>query len=146
MGLWNAPRLQPDHAMLAVKSALDMINRLEKINAQLTAQALPNIRYGIGVNTGEGIVGEMGSTFRKQYDAIGDSVNTAARLCSAAGGGEIIISQNVWEILGDRLEVEETEPLTLKGKSERLRTFRVIALRETALVAADVVETATSTA
>lgn len=139
IGVWNVPRLQPDHAMLAVKSALDMVNRLDKINAQLTALHLPNIRYGIGVNTGDGIVGEMGSSFRKQYDTIGDSVNTGARLCSAAGGGEIIIGQNTWEMIGDRLEVEETEPLTLKGKSAKLRTFRVIGIRETPLVAADVV-------
>jgi adenylate cyclase len=146
MAVWNAPRLQVDHPMLAVKSALEMVNRLDKINAQLTARHLPNIKYGIGVNTGEGIVGEMGSTFRKQYDAIGDSVNTAARLCSAAGGAEIIIGQTTWELLGDRLEIEETEPLTLKGKSARLRTFRVISIRDTPLVAADVVDVEEKTA
>jgi adenylate cyclase len=146
MAVWNAPRLQADHAMLAVKTALEMVNRLDKINAQLTARHLPNIKYGIGVNTGDGIVGEMGSTFRKQYDAIGDSVNTGARLCSAAGGAEIIIGQATWEILGDQLEVEETESLHLKGKSERLRTFRVIGIRETPLVAADVVEAAAAPA
>jgi adenylate cyclase len=146
MGVWNAPRVQADHPMLAVKSALDMVNRLDKINVQLTSLHLPNIKYGIGVNSGEGIVGEMGSTFRKQYDAIGDTVNTAARLCSAAGGAEIIIGQPTWEVLGDRLEVEETEPLSLKGKSAKLRTFRVIAVRDTPLVAADVVEAAATTA
>jgi adenylate cyclase len=128
MALWNAPRYQENHAMLAVMSALDMISRTERINEQLRAQGLPAIGYGIGVNTGEAVVGQMGSSIRKQYDVIGDAINTGARLCSAAGREEIIIGENTWELIGDRLVVEETEPLKLKGKSRPFRTFRVIGI------------------
>jgi adenylate cyclase len=130
MAIWNAPGYQENHPLLAVKCALDMIDRIDRINRQLLAKGLPAIRYGIGVNTGEVVVGQMGSSLRKQYTVIGDTVNTAARLCSAAGGGEIIIGEETWEAIGDQLVVEETEPLPLKGKSKRFRTFVVLALRE----------------
>ena len=80
-----------------------MVARMDYINEQLRARGLPAIKYGLGINTGEGVVGQMGSSFRKQYDVIGDVMNTAARLCGAAGGGEIIISESTWELIGDRL-------------------------------------------
>jgi adenylate cyclase len=130
MAIWNAPRYQADHALLGVRCALDMVARTETINQQLTARGLPRVRYGIGVNTGEAVVGQMGSSLRKQYTVIGDTVNTGARLCSAAGGGEVIIGQGTWEIIGDRLEVQETESLRLKGKSSPLRTFIVLAIKD----------------
>lgn len=132
VAMWNTPIDQPEHPMLAVKSALEMVNRIDKINSQLAAKELPLIKYGIGVNTGDTVVGQMGSSFRKQFDVIGDAVNTGARLCSAAGGGEIIMGQTTWERIGDQLVLEETEPLRLKGKSQPLRTFRVIGLLDAA--------------
>jgi adenylate cyclase len=128
MAIWNAPRYQENHALLAVQSALDMIARMDRINEQLLAQGLPAIGYGVGVNSGEAVVGRMGSSIRKQYDVIGDTVNTAARLCSAAGRGEIIIGETTWEMIGDRLLLEETEPLRLKGKRRPFRTFRVLGI------------------
>ncbi|MBV9280042.1 MAG: adenylate/guanylate cyclase domain-containing protein, partial [Chloroflexi bacterium] len=138
MAIWNAPQYQDDHPLLAVRSALDMLNRNEHMNRQLQERGLPALGYGIGVNSGDAVVGNMGSSFRKQYDVIGDTVNTAARLCSAAGRGEIIIGERTWELVGDRLIVEETEPLRLKGKRRPLRTFRVLGLKSDAQPAARV--------
>ncbi|HEX6509321.1 MAG TPA: adenylate/guanylate cyclase domain-containing protein, partial [Chloroflexota bacterium] len=130
VAVWNIPHHHNDHEMRAVKSALDMIAHTDDMNAKLREKGLPAIKYGIGVNSGEAIVGQMGSSFRKQYDVIGDTVNTGARLCSAAGGGEVIIGQSTWEAIGNRLVVEETEPLRLKGKSQALRTFLVLDIQE----------------
>jgi adenylate cyclase len=132
IGVWNCLQIQPqpDHALRAVKSGLDMVKRMERLNSRLTSQGLPAVRYGIGINSGEAVVGQMGSSFRKQYDVIGDTMNTAARLCSAAGGGEVIISEDTWRAVGDRLVLEETEPLSLKGKSEKIRTFIVLSMRQ----------------
>lgn len=130
VAMWNAPAYNDDHALLAVRAGMDMVDRMDKINQDLVAKGLPMIRYGIGINTGDAVVGQMGSSFRKQYDVIGDAVNTGARLCSAAAGGEVIIGQETWELIGNWLEVEETEPLRLKGKSQPLRTFRVIQVKE----------------
>jgi adenylate cyclase len=131
MAMWNTPLEQPDHAIRAVQCAMDMTARVDHINDQLRAKGQPSVAFGIGVNSGEAVVGQMGSTFRKQFDIIGDTVNTAARLCSAAGRMETIVGQGTWEVLRDRLTVEETEPLRLKGKSDTIRTFLVLGLAET---------------
>lgn len=126
VAIWNAPHHHADHHMRAVRCGLDMVACRDEINARLRAKELPAIKYGIGINSGDAIVGEMGSPFRKQYDVIGDTVNTGARLCSAAGGGEVMVGQNIWEVIADQVVVEETEPLRLKGKSQGLRTFLVL--------------------
>jgi adenylate cyclase len=126
VAIWNAPHKHEDHHLRAVLCGLDMVACRDEINTRLRAKGLPAINYGIGINSGDAIVGEMGSPFRKQYDVIGDTVNTGARLCSAAGGGEVMIGQTVWEVIGDSIVVEETEPLRLKGKSQALRTFLVL--------------------
>lgn len=139
MAMWNAPFAQPDHPLLAVRCGLDMVARMDKINDQLSGLGLPRIRYGIGVNSGDAVVGSMGSSFRKQYDVVGDCINTAARLCSAAAGGEVIIGQATWELIGNWLVVEETEPLRLKGKSQPLRTFKVLQVKDAAADAPEVV-------
>lgn len=102
-----------------------MIGHTRSINAQLKAKGLPSIRFGIGANTGQAVVGSMGSSFRKQYGVVGDTINTGARLCSSAAGGEVVISEAVWALVGDRLVVEEIEHLNLKGKRQPIRTFRV---------------------
>jgi adenylate cyclase len=126
VAIWNAPHQHEDHHMRAVRCGLDMVACRDEINSRLRAKGLLAITYGVGINSGDAIVGQMGSPFRKQYDVIGDTVNTGARLCSAAGGGEVMIGQNVWEAIGDQVLVEETEPLRLKGKSHGLRTFLVL--------------------
>ncbi len=128
VAIWNAPHLHDDHHMRAVRCGLDMVACKDEINSRLRAKGLPAINYGIGINSGDAIVGQMGSPFRKQYDVIGDTVNTGARLCSAAGGSEVMIAQTVWEAVGNEVVVEETEPLRLKGKSQGLRTFLVLEL------------------
>jgi adenylate cyclase len=126
VAVWNAPHQHHDHHLRAVRCGLDMVACRDEINTRLRARGLPAIKYGVGINSGDAIVGQMGSPFRKQYDVIGDTINTGARLCSAAGGSEVIIGQNVWEAIGDEVVVEETEPLRLKGKSQGLRTFLVL--------------------
>jgi class 3 adenylate cyclase len=163
IAIWNAPIAQENHALRGVLCALDMVSRMGWINRQLLAKGLPAIGFGIGVNSGEAVVGQMGSTLRKQYDIIGDTVNTGARLCSAASKGEIIIGEDTFELTGEKKQIdvgaweltqervtlgstvraldahriilEETEPLKLKGKSAGFRTFRVLSVsKETGLV------------
>lgn len=144
MAIWNAPREQADHPLRVVRCALDMVGRMEGINARLQARGLPAITYGVGVNTGEAVVGQMGSSMRKQYTVIGDAVNTGARLCGAAAGGEVLIGEETWHAVGNLLVVEETEPLALKGKTRPLRTFRVLGETQEGQVRPDVVRGATN--
>jgi adenylate cyclase len=125
MAIWNAPTSQVDHSILAVRSASDILLRSAGINRALQERGLPAIRFGIGVSTGEAIVGMIGSTLHKQYDVIGDAVNTAV-LLSRAAGSEILLSEATREAIGNSVEVEEIEPLRLTGKREVLRIYRLI--------------------
>ena len=131
MAFWNAPHAQADHALLAVRCAWDMITKMPEIQATLAAEGLPQIQYGIGVNTGPASIGIMGSRLRRAYTAIGDTVNTAARFCGAAGPTQILIGQKTYEDCKDYVAVDMVPGLQLKGKSaEKFTIYRVTAIRE----------------
>jgi adenylate cyclase len=114
MCFFNAPERQQDHALRAVRLALEMQKAhqevIERWNGRL---AVPPI--GIGVSTGETIVGNFGSVKRLEYTVIGNDVNLAARLCGAAAGGEILISHGTYELVKDRVIVEDIPAKHLKG-------------------------------
>ncbi len=80
MAFWGAPVDTPDHAALAVKTALEMSNAVRKINRRAPRPGLPEIGIGIGLNTGTMCVGDMGSDIRRSYTVIGDAVNLGSRL------------------------------------------------------------------
>ncbi len=132
MAFWNAPHEQPDHALLAVRCAWEMIANMPEIQAKLAAEGLPQIQYGIGVNTGPATVGIMGSKARHAYTALGDTVNTAARFCGHAGPTQILIGQRTYEQCSDFLAVDMVPGVQLKGKSaEKFTIYRITAIRET---------------
>jgi adenylate cyclase len=131
MALWNAPRDQENHALLAVRCAYDMINRAPELQQQLVARGLPPIRWGIGVNTGPAVVGNMGSHSRLQYTALGDTVNTAARFCANAPAYHLLIGQQTYDMCKDFIAVDLVPGVQLKGKSaETFRIYQVTAIRE----------------
>jgi len=132
MAFWNAPRLQDNHALLAIRCAYDCINRAAELQQKLLAKGLPPIRWGIGINTGPAVVGNMGSRSRLQYTALGDTVNTAARFCSHAPAFEVLIGQQTYEMCRDYIAVDLVPGVQLKGKSaETFRIYEVTAVRET---------------
>ena len=83
------------------------------------------ISFGIGINCGNAVVGNIGCEYRMDYTAIGDTVNTAARLESQAGPGEILVSEAVYEHLRDRVPMEYVENMMLKGKKDGVNVYRV---------------------
>src|SRR5213080_3039772 len=107
MALWNAPLPQSNHALLAVRCAYDLINNAAAVQAKLAAKGLPPIGWGIGINTGPAVVGNMGSEDRLQYTALGDTVNTGARFCSAAPAFEVLIGYPTYEACKDYIAVDE---------------------------------------
>lgn len=131
MAFWNAPRQQDNHALLALRCAYDMVNRGTDLQQRLLAKGLPPIRWGIGINTGPAVVGNMGSRSRVQYTALGDTVNTAARFCAHAPAFHVLIGQETYEMCRDLIAVELVPGVQLKGKSaETFRIYDVTAIRE----------------
>ena len=131
MALWNAPLAQPNHALLAVRCAYDLISSAPAVQAKLAARGLPPIGWGIGINTGAAVVGNMGSQDRLQYTALGDTVNTAARFCSAAPAFNLLVGWPTYQACSDYIAVDEMPGLQLKGKSaETFRVLKVTAIRE----------------
>jgi adenylate cyclase len=131
MAFWNAPRLQGNHALLALRCAYDMISQGPELEEKLLAKGLPPIRWGIGINSGPAVVGMMGSRSRLQYTAMGDTVNTAARFCSHAPAFQALIGQETYEMCKDYIAVDLIPGVQLKGKStERFRIYQVTAIRE----------------
>jgi len=131
MAFWNAPRPQANHALLALRCAYDCVNRGPELQQKLLAKGLPPIRWGIGINSGPAVVGNMGSRSRLQYTALGDTVNTAARFCSHAPAFQVLIGQETYEMCHDYVAVDLVPGVQLKGKSaERFRIYQLTAIRE----------------
>jgi adenylate cyclase len=131
VAFWNAPRDQPNHALLAVRCAYDMIAKAPELQQRLLAKGLPPIRWGIGINTGPAVVGNLGSRSRIQYTALGDTVNTAARFCANAPAYHLLIGQPTYDAVKDYIAVDMVPGVQLKGKSaETFRIYQVTAIRE----------------
>jgi adenylate cyclase len=132
VAFWNAPRMQENHALLALRCAYDLVNRAHELEQRLLAKGLPPIRWGIGINTGSAVVGNMGSRSRLQYTALGDTVNTAARFCAHAPAFHVLIGQLTYEMCKDYVAVDLVPGVQLKGKSaETFSIYQVTAIRET---------------
>jgi adenylate cyclase len=128
MAFWNAPHEQPDHALRAVKAALDMQCEMQTALASAPTRDVPPVSFGIGINTGLAVVGNMGSTLRHDFTVIGDAVNFSSRMCGVAGAGEVIISPATYALIRDHVEVEEMPPRTFKGKAAESVTYNVLGL------------------
>lgn len=125
MAVYNAPVDLEDYVYRAVRSAWDMKIGARALSEKLLAQFGRTVDFGIGVNCGEAVVGNIGCEFRMDYTAIGDTVNTAARLESRAKAGEILISDSVYQCLKDRIEAEKIGDMELKGKNHAVMVYRV---------------------
>jgi adenylate cyclase len=129
MAVWNAPQSQPGHALLAIRAAWEAQQKLAELR-QRDTRPLP-VQFGIGINTGIALAGNVGSAGRSEYTVIGDSVNTASRICSSAPGGEVWIGAETYNQTKDYLETEQLEPQSLRGKAAPITVYRVTALRPT---------------
>ena len=125
MALWGAPIAHADDADRAMQCALDQLDTLETMNAKWKERGRQPLAVGIGINFGEVFAGNIGSNRRLEYTVIGDAVNTASRLCSSAGGNEILISEPFYRALKNPPKVEELEPIQVKGKTKKVPVYRV---------------------
>lgn len=125
MAVFNAPFDTEDYVFKAVLTAWDIVQGGESIEKQFSERYGKSVGFGVGVNCGPAVVGNIGCDFRMDYTAIGDTVNTAARLEANAPRGTVYISSAVYEQVKDRITVEEIGEIPLKGKSKGVFVYSV---------------------
>ncbi|MBI5526507.1 MAG: adenylate/guanylate cyclase domain-containing protein [Deltaproteobacteria bacterium] len=128
MAIFGAPLDQPDHAARCCATALDMMDELKVLRASWKERGLPEINIGIGINTGEMIVGNMGSDVKFEYTVIGDNVNLGSRLegVNKEYGTNIIISEFTQAQIAGQFAVRELDLIRVKGKKEPVKTFELV--------------------
>jgi adenylate cyclase len=131
MAFWGAPVDSPEHAALAVKTAMEMAHEVRKINEEHRVKGMPEIGVGIGLNTGMMCVGDMGSSIRKSYTVIGDSVNLGSRLegLSKTYGVDIVVSESTKKLAPD-FAWQELDKVRVKGKDQAVSIFWPLAPME----------------
>jgi adenylate cyclase len=125
MAIFNAPNDQPDHAWRAVEAGL-AVQKSTAVYQDQTAPDLPRLHFGVGINSGPAVVGNIGARWRYNYSAIGDTTNVAARICSAARAQEILIGPATYEQVKERVTVSVATPMRFKGKSHPISVYQVL--------------------
>jgi class 3 adenylate cyclase len=125
LAFFGAPETLENHPELAVACALKMQIAMQEINAQNEADGLPHLEMGIAVNTGEVIVGNIGSEKRTKYGAVGSQVNFTGRLESFTVGGQVLISQATYESLSQKLDIRDAVDVEMKGVPGPVKLYDV---------------------
>ncbi|MFK5969826.1 MAG: adenylate/guanylate cyclase domain-containing protein [Candidatus Marithrix sp.] len=133
MAIFNAPDEQLDHAHRAAQAGLT-IQTMAEIYQQDRDDDIPSLYFGVGINTGKAIIGNIGAQWHYQYTAIGDSVNVASRICSHARPKEVLIGLNTYEHITDKVTAQPLPPIKFKGKSQEVTVYHVTALASDTLL------------
>jgi adenylate cyclase len=129
MAVFSAPFQTPDDAAKAVRAAVEQQSLIKHLSDGWQMEGKKSFTVGMGINTGDVVMGNLGATSRMNYTVIGDDVNVASRLYNVAKGGEIIISETTYELVRDIVEVDEREPVMVKGKSAPIRIYNVTGIK-----------------
>ncbi len=128
MALYNTPlNPQEDHVARAVRTALMIQERMRIYHQSLPAER--QLFFGIGVHAGEAVIGNVGSSLRKDYSAIGDAVNLAKRLQEVAQPGQVIVSEFVYTQVQDFVIAEALDPIRVKGRQKLEQVYNLIGLK-----------------
>ena len=129
MVIWGAPVVHDDDPHRAVMAALEMKTALAEFNRKSVNTNRPEIKFGIGINTGNLMAGYIGSSHTMSYSVIGDTVNTASRLCSSAQPDQILISENTWNHVKKRFDTNPLGKIHAKGKFKPVNAFAVTGVK-----------------
>ncbi len=126
MAIYGAPIAADDDALRAVRSAVEMRAKMQEINAHYESDY--RLPIAIGVHSGEVVVGMFGSARKREYTALGHTVNVAARLEQMAAANQILISSQTYELVQSHVEVARLEPIMVKGLAEPMQVYNVLSL------------------
>jgi PAS domain S-box-containing protein len=126
MAIFNAPLRQKDHALRAVKAAVAMQQAIADYHRELGEKR--GLSFGVGINVGQVVIGNIGTTARMDYTAIGDAVNLAKRLQENVRGGRVLLSQSAYEQVKDHVNVKAHAPMKVKGRMEPEPVYELISL------------------
>ncbi len=126
MAIFNAPLPQPDHAVRAARAALRLRRAMNNYQTQLPEHL--RLDFGIGIATGEAVVGNIGAREWLNYTAIGDTVNLAQRLEEIARGGEILMTEHTFQLLGEAVQSEDKGLTRVRGRTEPVAVHSLLSL------------------
>jgi adenylate cyclase len=126
MALFNVPLPQPDHTLRAMRAALAMQEAIAAYHRELDSEA--RLGFGVGINVGEAVVGNVGTAELMNYTAIGDSVNLAKRLQENAEAGQVLLSQSSYQAVREHVRVKALEPIKVKGRSGTEPVYELVGL------------------
>ncbi len=129
MAIFNAPVDLDDYIYKAVCAAYGIVHEGKKICDEVYAKYNKKLEFGVGVHYGDAVIGNIGSKTRMDFTAIGDTVNTASRIEASAGGSQVLISSDVYDVLKDRIEVIDAGDRQFKNKKEPIKCFEVIKIK-----------------
>ena len=125
LAFFGAPLAAPDDSARAVACAVEMQRALVEINEEQRARGMPDLHMGIAINTGEVIVGNIGSEKRTKYGAMGTAINMAYRIESYTVSGQVLISMDTYQKMAEFVQVGETQDLRFKGLEDPVRVYEV---------------------
>lgn len=125
MAIFNAPLLLEDHALWALRAARAIIDEGVELQKAVAEMSGVTLNFGIGINTGEAVVGNIGAMNRMEYTAIGDTVNLAARLESNAKPGQVLVSESVYRAAAGQIPLEPVGEIPVKGKSRPVMVYQL---------------------
>jgi adenylate cyclase len=128
LAFFGAPLAAPDDAARAVACAIEMQRALVEINVEQRRLGLPELEMGIGINTGEVVVGNIGSEQRTKYGAVGAAINVAYRIESQTVGGQVLLGPRTYELVREIVDIRGTLDVKLKGVETSLTIYDVVGI------------------
>jgi adenylate cyclase len=131
MAFWGAPVPVPDHAARCCRAALDMVAELETLHARWRTRGLPLLEFRAGINSGQAVVGNFGSSQRFSYTAVGDDVNLASRLegLNKEYGTRLLVSESTRRAIGDEFVCREVDRVRVKGRAQAVAVHELLGRR-----------------